>query len=214
MAVRSAGAFEDGRPLGEWLFQDELEQTFHLAISFGGHEWSAKLVCRKSGTRGCIGHGYGAKAELGADGGTIDGGGGECVGIEEREGLCQEVRVVGKVCAEERFALFWGIVQGEPESGFDLLVAIWGHGFTRKAGPMVRPRRLRLSAGTFLQFLVTKKRVFPGEKASSIFRAFCCELVMQPGAGHSPFTFDGGRGDPHDFGGFFDCETAEETEFD
>ncbi len=69
------------------MFQDELEQTFHLAISFGGHEWSAKLVCRKSGSGGCVGHGYGAKPELGADGGAVEGCGGERVGIEEREGL-------------------------------------------------------------------------------------------------------------------------------
>ena len=87
LAVRSAGAFEEGRPLGERLFQDELEQTFHLTISFGGHEWSAKLVCRKSGARGCVGHGDGAKAELCADGGTVERCGWEGVGIEEREGL-------------------------------------------------------------------------------------------------------------------------------
>ena len=37
---------------------------------------------------------------------------------------------------------------------------------------------------------------------------------MQPGAGHSPFAFDGGRGDAHYFGGLFDGETAEETELD
>ena len=39
-------------------------------------------------------------------------------------------------------------------------------------------------------------------------------MVMQPGAGHSPFPFDGGGRDAHDFGGFFNGEAAEETEFD
>jgi hypothetical protein len=70
--------------------------------------------------------------------------------------LGQKVRIVSEVRAEEGFALFWWIVQGEAESGFDLLIAVRIHGFTRKAGPVVRPRRLRLSAGTFLQFLVTR----------------------------------------------------------
>jgi hypothetical protein len=70
--------------------------------------------------------------------------------------LGQKVRIVSEVRAEEGFALFWWIVQGKAESGFDLLVAIRGHGFTRMAGPVFGPRRLRLSAGTFLQFLVTR----------------------------------------------------------
>ena len=97
LAIGSAGSFQESRSLGEWLFQDELEQTFHLTISFGGHEWSAKLVCRKSGARGGVGHGYGSKAELCADDWVVDGCDGECVRIEEGECLRDEIRVGGEV---------------------------------------------------------------------------------------------------------------------
>ena len=72
LAVGTTGAFEEGWALWERLFQDKLEQTFYLTISFGGHEWSAKLVCRKSGAGGGIGHGDGAKAELGTHGGAVE----------------------------------------------------------------------------------------------------------------------------------------------
>jgi len=77
--------------------------------------------------RGGIGQGYGAEAELGANGRAVNGCGGKRVAIEEGEGLRYEVRVGGEVCAKEGLALFWGIVQGESEGGFDLLVAIRSH---------------------------------------------------------------------------------------
>ena len=70
--------------------------------------------------------------------------------------MCQDFRLLCEMCAEEDFALVWRVFQGEAEGGFDLLVVVGGHGFTRKAGPLVESRRLRLFAGTFLQFLVIK----------------------------------------------------------
>ena len=39
-------------------------------------------------------------------------------------------------------------------------------------------------------------------------------MIVQIGASHAPFAFDGGSRYAHDFGGLFNREAAKEAEFD
>ena len=123
------GAVKKTRPFRRGLFQYVLEKVLNLAISFGGHDGSAKIVCRILGRvrGGGIGQGPGSRAELLANGRIVDWRIGGGVGFKEEKQVGMEVGVIDADVAEKSLALLRREFDSLAKCGFYLFVAIWRH---------------------------------------------------------------------------------------
>jgi hypothetical protein len=100
------------------------------------------IVSRILVAGGGIGERHGAEAELGADGGTVERGGGLGVGTKECEDFGEKVGVGRTELAGKRFSVLGWKLQSEAEGGLYLLISLLRHcefGNARRVVPASQP---------------------------------------------------------------------------